>query len=256
VLKPGPAFPDRPTSIAEPSTRRSVDDETTAAARLLTMPSALAELSLDEARHVIGYTRRCDFEAGTTVIMQGEHEVTDFMFLVLAGDVTIESIVVSRANPTVMSVLGPGNLVGEMGLLDGAPRAASCVASTDVVAAVLTRGALARLIHDDPAIGAKLLIAVSQRLAARLRESGQKLRAYTQLARAMQDEIESLAPAVAAAAVAAGSAAAEAANAEGIAKAAADAAATATPAATPAASRSGRFERGEEPLAVAARAVA
>ncbi len=170
----------------------AADDEQTRAARLLTMPSALAELSLDDARHVIAYTRRCRFEAGTTVILQGETEVTDFMFLVLSGDVTIETITVSRADPTVMSVLGPGHLVGEMGLLDGAPRSASCVASTDVTAAVLTRGALARLIHDDAAIGAKLLVAISQRLAARLRESGQKLRAYTQLTRAMQQEIDSL----------------------------------------------------------------
>lgn len=209
---------------ATPTTRPpAANDDSTDAARLLTMPSALAELSLEEALHVIAYTKRCRFEAGTTVIMQGEHEVTDFMFLVLSGDVTIESIVVSRAHPIVMSVLGPGNLIGEMGLLDGAPRAASCVASTDVVAAVLTRGALWRLIHDNPAIGAKLLIAVSQRLAARLRENGQKLLAYTQLARVMQEEIERLDPDVAPA---------------------------------PATLGSDRLQRSEEPLPVPARAVA
>jgi CRP/FNR family cyclic AMP-dependent transcriptional regulator len=94
----------------------------------------------------------------------------------------------------VMTVLGPGSLIGEMGLLDGAPRAASCVALTDVSAAILTRSALANLINDDPGIGAKLMIAISQRLAERLRESGQKLRAYTQLTRAMQEEIVALDP--------------------------------------------------------------
>ena len=79
-----------------------------------------------------------------------------------------------------------------MGLLDGAPRSASCVAATNVTAAVPTREALSRLINDDPAIGAKLSIAVSQRLAARLREGGHKLLACTQRARTMQDEIYSL----------------------------------------------------------------
>jgi CRP/FNR family transcriptional regulator, cyclic AMP receptor protein len=201
------------------------------AARLLTMPSALAELTLPEAQAVIGYTRHCRFEAGTTVIAQGEHEATDFMFLVLSGDVTIENIVVSRSDPIVVSVLGPGNLIGEMGLLDGAPRSASCVASTDVTAAVLTRDALSGLIRDDPAIGAKLLIAVSQRLAARLREGGQKLLAYTQLARTMQDEIDSLDRVIAAAH------------------------ATST-AATNAAAASSRLERREEALALPARPVA
>ena len=172
----------------------SEDTDISLAARLLTMPSALAELSPAEAEFVIGHTQLCRFKAGTTVITQGERDRTGFMFLVLDGDVTVETVVVSRANSIVMSVMGPGSLLGEMGLLDGAPRAASCVAASDVTAAVLTRSALATLIHDDPAIGAKLLIAISQRLAERLRESGQKLRAYTQLTRAMQDEIESLDP--------------------------------------------------------------
>jgi CRP/FNR family transcriptional regulator, cyclic AMP receptor protein len=180
-----------------PST--AADDDRTEAARLLTMPSALATLSLGEALLVIAYTKRSRFEAGTTVIMQGEHEATDFMFLLLSGDVTIENIVVSRSDPIVVSVLGPGSLVGEMGLLDGAPRSASCVAATEVTAAVLTRDALSCLIRDDPAVGAKLLIAISQRLAARLREGGQKLLAYTQLARTMQDEIDSLDRVIAAA---------------------------------------------------------
>jgi CRP/FNR family transcriptional regulator, cyclic AMP receptor protein len=179
----------------DPITTPSADaptDPQLEAARLLTMPSALAELSLDEARLVIGYTRHCRFDAGTTLILQGEREQTDLMFLVLSGDVTVETITVRRANAVVMTVLGPGNLIGEMGLLDGAPRAASCVADTDVTAAVLTREALARLIHENPAVAAKLLVAISQRVAARLRESTQKLRAYTQLTRAMQQEIESL----------------------------------------------------------------
>jgi hypothetical protein len=31
----------------------------------------------------------------------------------LHGDVTVESTVISRTEPIVMSVLGPGNLIGE-----------------------------------------------------------------------------------------------------------------------------------------------
>jgi CRP/FNR family cyclic AMP-dependent transcriptional regulator len=44
------------------------------------------------------------------------------MLLVLDGEVMIESIVVSRTEPITVTVLGPGNLIGEMGLLDGEPR--------------------------------------------------------------------------------------------------------------------------------------
>jgi CRP/FNR family transcriptional regulator, cyclic AMP receptor protein len=180
-----------------PSAAQESPDDTgvaALAAHLLTMPSALAELSPQDADFVIGYTLLRHFAAGTTVIAQGERDRTGFMFLVLDGDVSVETVVVSRANPLVMSVMGPGSLLGEMGLLDGAPRAASCIALTDMTAAILTRSALAALIDANPGIGAKLMIAISQRLAERLREGGQKLLAYTQLTRAMQQEIESLDP--------------------------------------------------------------
>jgi CRP/FNR family transcriptional regulator, cyclic AMP receptor protein len=163
-------------------------------AQLLRTPSALGELSAGEAEFIIGYTQQRQFKAGDTVIAEGDRERTDVMYLVVDGDVTVESVVVSRTEPIIVSVLGPGSLIGEMGLLDGAPRAASCVASSDVRALVLSREALARLILDDPLVGSKLLTAISQRMAERLRESSQKLRAYTQLVRAMQDEIERLDP--------------------------------------------------------------
>jgi CRP-like cAMP-binding protein len=168
--------------------------ELSIAAHLLTTPTALAELEGAEAEFVIGYTHEQHFAAGEVVIAEGTSDDTGCMYLILDGDVTVESVVVSRTDPIIVSALGPGSLIGEMGLLDGAPRAASCIAATDVTVAVLTREALARLILDAPAVGAKLLAAISQRMAERLRESGRKLRAYSQLVRAMQDEIESLDP--------------------------------------------------------------
>lgn len=168
--------------------------ELSVAAHLLTTPSALAELEGAEAEFVIGYTHLQHFAAGDVVIAEGASDDTSCMFLILDGDVTVETVVVSRTEPIIVSALGPGSLIGEMGLLDGAPRAASCIAATDVTVAVLTRAALAQLIVDAPDIGAKLLAAISQRMSERLRESGRKLRAYSQLVRAMQDEIEALDP--------------------------------------------------------------
>ncbi|MNY62335.1 Cyclic nucleotide-binding domain protein [compost metagenome] len=91
-------------------------------------------------------------------------------------------------------MLGPGSLIGEMALVDGAARSASCTASTDVRCAVLTRDALEALIKEQPATGAKLMTAVAQRLSERLRESGDKLRLYIQMVQAMQEEIDRLLP--------------------------------------------------------------
>lgn len=193
-----PGDDDGPDPLAVDTVNGRLEDESgfdlSIAAHLLTTPSALAELDGPDAEYVIGYTREVRFAAGEVVIAEGDPDHSGCMYLIVEGDVTVESVVVSRTDPVIVSAVGPGSLIGEMGLLDGAPRAASCIAATEVTAMVLTREALARLIADAPAIGAKLLAAISQRLSERLRESGRKLRAYSQLVRAMQDEIESLDP--------------------------------------------------------------
>ncbi len=162
------------------------------AAEMLTAPSALMQLSHDEARAVVAYMRPHRIAQGTTFIREGDTADTDFMLLVLDGEVTIESIVVSRTDPITVSVLGPGNLIGEMGLLDGAPRSASCTAMTAVRCAILTRDALNQLLGDDPRTAAKLMMAISLRIAQRMRESQEKLKLYAQLTQAMNEEINEL----------------------------------------------------------------
>jgi CRP-like cAMP-binding protein len=164
------------------------------AAEMLTAPSALMQLSHEEARAIVGYMRPHRIPEGTTFIKEGDKDNTDFMLLVLDGEVTIETIVVSRTAPITVTVLGPGNLIGEMGLLDGAPRSASCTAMSAVRCAILTREALNQLLNDDPRTAAKLMMSISLRIAERMRESLEKLKLYAQLTQAMNEEINELMP--------------------------------------------------------------
>ena len=164
------------------------------AATMLADAKALFQLSLSEARTVVRYMQPHRITEGTTFIQEGDTEATDFMLLVLDGDVTVETIVVSRTKPVTVNVLGPGSLIGEMGLLDGEPRSASCTAATDLRCAILTRSALKKLLADDPKTAAKLLLAISLRIAARMRETAEKVKLYAQLTQAMQQEIDALMP--------------------------------------------------------------
>jgi CRP-like cAMP-binding protein len=184
-----PASPSHPVS---PATRlREMAGSTSAdkAAAMLIGPAALMQLSHDDARVVVSYMRPHRIAQGTTFIREGDADKTDFMLLILDGEVTVETIVVSRSEPITLTVLGPGRLIGELGLLDGEPRSASCTATTDVRGAILTREALGKLLDDDPRTAAKLMMAISLRIAVRLRESTDKLKMYTQLTQAMQQEI-------------------------------------------------------------------
>ena len=159
------------------------------AARLLTAPAALMQLSLVEAKIVVSYMRPERVDAGQTFITEGDTSNTGFMVLLLDGEVLVESITVSRTTPVTITVLGPGSLIGEMGILDTGPRSASCTASTDIQCAVLTREALESLIADQPGIGAKFLLAVSARIAERYRDTQKKLKLFARLASTMQLEL-------------------------------------------------------------------
>jgi len=160
------------------------------AAELLTAPGALMQLTLDEARIVVTYMTPRYIAADTTFIREGDLGDDGFMALLLDGEVVVESVVVSRTEPLTIKVLGPGSLIGEVGLVDKEPRSASCTASTDITCAILTREGIEALIDAQPRVGAKLLLAISMRLAQRLRDNARKLRLYAKLAQAMSQEMD------------------------------------------------------------------
>ena len=60
--------------------------------------------------------------------------------------------------------LGPGDLFGEMSLLDGARSSATVVADTDMTVTVFERSEFIRLVEASPAIAMKLLAAMAARL--------------------------------------------------------------------------------------------
>ena len=175
---------------------RAIEGSSTAelAAQLLIAPTALMQLTSAEAMIVVSYMIPRRIAVGTTFIMEGDKSDTGYMVILLEGEVTVENIVVSRRSPVTVNVLGPGSLIGEMGLVDGQARLASCTASTDVRCAILSREALEKMGTDDPKTAAKLMFAVSLRVAERLRDTTEKLKMYTQLVQAMQQEIDHLMP--------------------------------------------------------------
>jgi CRP-like cAMP-binding protein len=167
-------------------------DHAEAAAQLLCGDHALAQLSLSEARQAVRYMTLRHFVEGHVLIREGEAGLDGFILLVVEGEVTVENLVPSRATPVVVSVLGPGHLVGEIGVLDGGSRTADCTATTPLLAAELSAQALMFMMEDEPALAAKLLAGFSQRMAQRLRDANRQLCVFQQLLDAMQGEIDAL----------------------------------------------------------------
>ena len=74
-----------------------------------------------------------------------------------------------------IAVIQRGAAVGEMSMLDSEPRFATCTAIEAVEAGVLGRREIALLIRDHPAVGAKLLVKITQLMSQRLRNTSNHL---------------------------------------------------------------------------------
>lgn len=119
-------------------------------------------------------------EAGQALIREGE--VGEWMLLLLSGTVDVtkrveqadedgeKKIIQSR-----VAVIQHGASIGEMSMLDSEPRYASCTAIEAVQAGVLGRREIGLLIREHPAVGAKLLVKITQMMAQRLRNTSNQL---------------------------------------------------------------------------------
>lgn len=162
------------------------------AAELLSMSRPGFALTLPEAASIVSLMRVVNCPAGTTLFNAGDSANTGYMLLILEGDVSVDTGKANGADKVDISVIGPGALIGELALLDGSPRSATCTAVTPVVAAGLTSGGLQRLVEQTPQVAAKLAIYIAQGAGDRLRSLSEQLQMYDQLIAKMQQEIDSL----------------------------------------------------------------
>ena len=116
------------------------------------------------------------YRAGPGAELIREGEAGDFMVLLIEG--RIEVFKQDRRNaPRLIALITPGQSFGEMSMIDGEPRFASCIAAESCLLAVLTREELARIILEQPVLGAKLLMELVLMLSQRLRLTSSRLMA-------------------------------------------------------------------------------
>jgi CRP-like cAMP-binding protein len=148
--------------------------------QLLQVSPLLQDFTPEEADLLGASMLRVRARPGQLLIAEGEG--SDWMMMLLAGTVDVgkrkvgaEMDETEPGNLTRLAVIKEGAVIGEMSMLDGEPRYASCRAISEVEAAVLTRSAVARMIETHPAVAAKLLVKLTQLLAQRLRNTSSKL---------------------------------------------------------------------------------
>jgi CRP-like cAMP-binding protein len=105
-----------------------------------------------------GIADELDVREGTVLTHEGYRE--GFFFVIESGRVRIE-----RGGKTI-NVLGPGDFLGEIALLDGGPRTATATAETECRLLSMTYQMFHELLDAAPEIRAAILEAVGQRLRA------------------------------------------------------------------------------------------
>lgn len=188
------AAPNPNAARQQASTRAIVEfpNHAAKAVELLTMRSPSFSLAANEAAWIASLMRLVQYPAGATVFSAGDESNTGYMLLILEGDVSVDTGSVGGASKVDISVLGPGALIGELALIDGAPRSATVTAVTAVTAAGLSAGGLQRLTETHPQVAAKLAIYIARNAADRLRALSEQLQMYDHITATMQQEIDQL----------------------------------------------------------------
>jgi CRP-like cAMP-binding protein len=114
------------------------------------------------------------YRAPTAAEIIHESEGGDFMLMLLEGKVEVQKRDRWGAQQ-VIAVVEPGKTLGEMSMIDGEPRFATCVAAEPSLVAVLNRESLARIIVEQPMLGAKILMEIVLMLSQRLRATSSRL---------------------------------------------------------------------------------
>jgi len=132
----------------------------------------LENFSAAEVRALAHFMEVFRAEAGTEIIREGDGG--DFMLLIVEGRVEVQKRDSSNM-PQVIAVADGGRTLGEMSMLDGEPRFATCVAIEPTTVAVLDRERLARIIVEQPMLGSKILMELVLMLSQRLRATSTRL---------------------------------------------------------------------------------
>ncbi len=102
------------------------------------------------------------FESGDALMRQ--HEPSESLHIIVEGKVRVERADPLLSGPVILAELGPGEVVGEMGVLDSEPRSATVTAVDQTRTFELDTPGLTLVILRYPEVAVALLRVLSQRL--------------------------------------------------------------------------------------------
>jgi CRP-like cAMP-binding protein len=128
---------------------------------LLSRVPVFSTLSREELAHVVEVAMPRRYDAGTVVFKEGDEGSTCY----IVGSGRTRAI---REHPDGRSItlahFGPGDIFGEMAMLDGERRSATVEATEDTEAIAILSADMHRLLREHPDMSVKLIAALGRRL--------------------------------------------------------------------------------------------
>ena len=110
------------------------------------------------------------YAASSNYPLLTEGDEGDFLLLILTGKVSVVKQT-EFGDHDCIAIAEPGMSLGEMSLIDGCPRFASCYTINPTDFAVLSRASLNLILVQMPRLGNKLLLVLLQIMTTRLRDT-------------------------------------------------------------------------------------
>ena len=111
----------------------------------------LDAMSPAQKQTVMKMTRMLEVKRGQRIYLEGDP--SDQLFLLKVGVVKISTSAASDQQETILAFLYPGDIFGELAMIENSPRDHIATAHEDVVLCALSRDLLLRMAQETPALG-------------------------------------------------------------------------------------------------------
>lgn len=121
----------------------------------------ISALSAEQRHQVAKMARMFDVKRGTRIFLPGD--ASDQIFLLKAGIIKI-SMTTPDHRDVILALLHPGDIFGELAVVEDAPRDHIAEAYSDCVVCAIGRDTILRVIHETPEIGFQITKLIGLRM--------------------------------------------------------------------------------------------
>jgi glycine/D-amino acid oxidase-like deaminating enzyme len=138
---------------------------------LLTDLDIFSDFSIEDVSQMLTAATRCDLPKGRMLFREGDPG--DSCFILIRGHVDVTVKV--RQQRHLLAQLSPGTIFGQVSLVAGEPRSATCTIRRDALLAQLDRDACEKLLSTQAPVALKFLAALNRGLTEALRIADRRL---------------------------------------------------------------------------------